>query len=369
MTEASLPPLVDRTTVRERLEVIFPEGSTPNRLYCVREMAASTVFTMLYIGAVDGTGRFLAPRQVYRMTETQSRRTDDRDRHRYAAESSKPRFRPRGRRWYADNTREPIRDETLRDGLVVVGAVVVRPGVPTTSALPRYAVTPAFATLFDPRLEGAAFRAAAEIWRQENLSPGALARTALMSKGVAASKEGVLVSFPNGETRRMAAGPSSEIAKAVIEGFTGRFFQRPGVVLLSESQAKIVSRDEDLISRLRLRIEAGGNLPDILLVDLGPREPLLVFVEVVATDGAVTAERKEALLRIATDAGFVPEQVAFVTAYADRGSVGFKKTVSRLAWGSFAWFASEPDHLVVQYEAIGGDVVLKTLLDPRNRGV
>lgn len=67
--------------------------------------------------------------------------------------------------------------------------------------------------------------------------------------------------------------------------------------------------------------------------------------------------------------GFVPEQVAFVTAYADRGSVGFKKTVSRLAWGSFAWFASEPDHLVVQYEAIGGDVVLKTLLDPRNRGV
>lgn len=91
-----------------------------------------------------------------------------------------------------------------------------------------------------------------------------------------------------------------------------------------------------------------------------------MFVEVVATDGAVTAERKKARLRIATDAGFVPEQVAFVTAYGDRASAGFKKTVSRLAWGSFAWFASEPDHLIVQYEAIGEKVRLRTLLDPRN---
>lgn len=136
--------------------------------------------------------------------------------------------------------------------------------------------------------------------------------------------------------------------------------------MLSESQAKIISRDEELISRLRLRIEAGGNLPDIVLVDLGPTEPLLVFIEVVATDGAVTSARKEALLRIATDAGFRREHVAFVTAYADRGAVGFKKTVSRLAWGSFAWFASEPDHLLVQHEGIGGQISLGRLLDFHN---
>jgi hypothetical protein len=90
--------------------------------------------------------------------------------------------------------------------------------------------------------------------------------------------------------------------------------------------------------------------------------PLLVFVETVATDGAVTAERKEALLRIATTAGYRPQHVAFVTAYQDRGSSGFKKTVSRLAWGSFAWFATEPDHLLVQYEGIGGHASLATLL-------
>jgi hypothetical protein len=349
--------------IQGRLRIIFPEGSTPNRLYCVREMAASTVFALLYVGAVEGTGRFLAPKQIYRMTEAQARRTDDRERLRYAEGSLKPGFNARGRRWYLDNTREPIRDETLRDGLISVGAVVVRPGVPTTSGHPRYALRGSFAALFDPRLSGPAFSDVAAAWRRDNLSSGALARVALMASGVASSREGVLVTFPNRETRRLAAGPSSEITKAVVEVFAPRFLQDAGVVLLSESQAKIISRDEQLISRLRLRIEAGGHLPDVLLVDLGPTEPLLVFVEAVFTDGAVTAERKAALLRIATDAGFRHEHVAFVTAYADRGAPGFKKTVSRLAWGSFAWFASEPDHLVEQHEGIANQISLAQLLE------
>jgi hypothetical protein len=352
-TDALLPPVADRPTIHQRLRAIFPEG-IQNRLYCTREMAASTVFAMLYVGAVEGTGQFLAPKQIYRMTEMQEQLTSDDERVRYARASLTPGFTPEGRRWYLDNTREPLRDETLRDGLVAVGAVVVRAGVPTTSGLPRYALRASFAALFDPGLSDAAFAEAAQAWRDANLSPGALARVALMSQGIGASRDGVLVTFPNGETRRMAAGPSSDITKAVVEVFAPRFLREPGVLLLSESQAKIIGRDEELIARLHLKIEAGSHLPDVVLVDLGPHEPLLVFVEVVASDGAVTADRKDALLRIATDAGFRPDRVAFVTAYADRAAAGFRKTVSRLAWGSVVWFASEPDHLVVQYEGIGG---------------
>jgi hypothetical protein len=352
-TDAPLPPLADRPTIHQRLRAIFPEG-IQNRLYCIREMAASTVFTMLYVGAVEGTGRFLAPKQIYRMTDAQEQRVDADDRLRYARASLTPGFTLEGRRWYLDNTREPLRDETLRDGLVAVGAVVVRPGIPTTSGLPRYALRASFAALFDPALSATAFTHAAQAWREENLTPGALARVALMNQGVAASRDGVLVTFPNGETRRMAAGPSSDITKAVVEVFAPKFLREPGVVLLSESQAKIIGRDEALMARLHLKIEAGSNLPDVVLVDLGAREPLLVFVEVVASDGAITEDRKDALLRIATDAGFRRHRVAFVTAYADRAAAGFRKTVSRLAWGSVAWFASEPDHLVVQHDGITG---------------
>src|SRR5437868_2736876 len=134
-----LPPYVTRDQIAERLPLIFPEG-TPNRVYCVRELAASTVFTALYIGAVEGSGRYLGPVHVYRMTAEQACKSDSADREKYAIGVLKKRFRIKGRRWYADNTREPIRDETLREGLVAVGAVLRREDLPTTSASPRYAL-------------------------------------------------------------------------------------------------------------------------------------------------------------------------------------------------------------------------------------
>jgi hypothetical protein len=122
-----------------------------------------------------------------------------------------------------------------------------------------------------------------------------------------------------------------------------------------------VARDDQLARRIGLRIEAHRNLPDIILVDLGPEHPLLVFVEVVATDGPIGETRKAALLRIAKEAGFPAEHVTFVTAYLDRSAGAFTKTVAGLAWGSFAWFMSEPDHLLRLYE--GGGVKVKRLSD------
>ena len=49
----SLPPLSAVADVHERLQTVFPEG-TANRNYVTREIAAKTVFVMLYIGAVEG---------------------------------------------------------------------------------------------------------------------------------------------------------------------------------------------------------------------------------------------------------------------------------------------------------------------------
>ena len=58
MKDGAAPLYVTREEVLERLALIFPMG-IPNRNYCVRELAASTVFTALYIGAVEGSGRYL----------------------------------------------------------------------------------------------------------------------------------------------------------------------------------------------------------------------------------------------------------------------------------------------------------------------
>jgi len=52
-----LPPLLPVPGIHERLQEIFPDG-TANRNYVIREMAAKTVFVMLYIGAVEGSERW-----------------------------------------------------------------------------------------------------------------------------------------------------------------------------------------------------------------------------------------------------------------------------------------------------------------------
>ena len=137
------------------------------------------------------------------------------------------------------------------------------------------------------------------------------------------------------------------ITKAVIEEFAKRYLHSPAVLWLSESGNKVISRDSELAKEIGIHIEADRNLPDIILVDTGIPEPLLVFVEAVATDGPINQMRKQALLEIAAKGGFNAKQVAFLTAFADRSASAFRKASSELAWGSFVWFASEPAHVVV----------------------
>lgn len=343
-----LPPHAPRALVAGRLPLIFPEG-TPNRTYCIRDLAASTVFAALYIGAVEGSGRFLGPVHVYRMTDEQALLAAEDARLAYAAAALRRSGVP-GRRWYADNTREPIRDETLRDGLVAVGAVARREDLPTTSGRPRYALKPGFAALFDPALQGAGLEAAIARFHDTHLTRGALARVAILRAGAAAGAAGLRVVFPSGETRLLAPGPSSVIAQAVVEVFAKRFLARPAVLWLSESGNKVVLRDDAIAQAIGLRIEADRNLPDLILADLGGAEPVIIFVEVVATDGAITQRRRDALLSLTDAAGFDRGQVAFLTAYEDRQSPGFRKTAPHLAWGSAAWFVSEPDRLMVLRE-------------------
>lgn len=359
-----LPPYVSRSLISERLPLIFPEG-TPNRSYCTRELAASTIFAMLYIGAVEGADVWLGPVHVYRMTNTQAEDCCDTARLNYRANLRKKSFQVPGVRWYADNTREPIRDETLREGLLVVGAVLERADVPTTSGAPRYALKADLAALFDPGLVAEDLLAAILAWQEKHLSRSARARVSLMRAGTA-GKDGVLVSFPNGDTRRLVPGPSSDISKAVVEVFAVKFLERPGVIWLSESGNKVAHPDLQLASVIGLDIEAQKNLPDLILVDLGPVEPLIVFVEVVATDGAITPRRQEALYAITDKGGFSRSQVAFVTAYADREAAGFKKTVTGLAWGTFAWFMSEPDNLVLLQNGVSRLANLNVVVDAKD---
>ena len=356
----ALPPLLSVPEIQNRLQIIFPEG-TANRNFVIREMAAKTVFVMLYTGAIEGSERWLRPDQVTRMTDAQAALVGDEMRTDWVEKSMSRTAGDIKKRWFAVNTRESIRDETLRGGLIATGAVKEREGLATTSSQPRYALAQDFAALFNPNLEDDALENVINAWREVNLSAGALARITAIRRGVVESQERVLITFPSGETRGMEPGPSSVISKAVIEEFLPRFLENPGVIWLSESRNQVVARDDQLAKEIGLTIESDRTLPDMILLDLGPDQPLIVFVEVVATAGQVSETRQRALMQIATEAGFNEKQVAFVTAYSDRNNAAFKNSVSELAWRSFAWFMSEPDHIMVLHR--GADAERVSLWD------
>lgn len=349
----SLPPLPPLSLIIERLPAIFPEG-TENRNYVIREMAAKTIFVMFYTGAIEGTDRWIRPSQVTGMCDLQAALTDEDSRLMWAKMSLEQKnWRPASA-WYAENSREPVRDETLRNGLVSLRAVLERSGVPTTSSKPKHALEASFAELFDPKLMYEELEAAVTAWQDSHLSKAAISRLRLVKHGATVAIDAVKVNFPNGEIRSLSPGPSSAIAKAVIENFAPRFLNQPAVLWLSESGNKVVARDETLALALGFKIDASKALPDIILVDLGSdaggADMFVLFIEVVASDGPINRDRKTALKAISAESSIDEKNLLFLTAFMDRATAPFRKCISELAWGSYAWCASEPDHIIEMRE-------------------
>lgn len=348
MTPPNLTIVPDVETIQSRLPVIFPKG-TENRNYLIREMAAKTIFVMFYTDAIEGKNNWIRPDQVTKMSNEQALKRNHKARLKWREDSLTPgMMKDVPNRWYASNTREPIRDETLRFGLVMLGAVVERQGLPTTSSKPRYALNADFADLFNPNFSKKEFQTAAVKWQENYLSVAALTRIKLRNRSTLAGKKTskILVHLPNGEIRRMEPGPSSILTKAVIEEFSTRFMSDPAIIFISESGNKVVVDDYELAQSLGMTIHTDRTLPDIIMADIAPEKPLIIFIEVVITDGAITRKRLESLLATATAGGFTKDRVVFVTAFQDRSAPAYKRLSPEIAWGSFIWFASEPDHIV-----------------------
>lgn len=137
-----------------------------------------------------------------------------------------------------------------------------------------------------------------------------------------------------------------------MEGFAPAFLGEPRVAWISDSASKAPFRNAPLEKALQITLDKAELLPDIVLVDINPPgrpgTVLLVFVEVVASDGPVTEQRRKAILDlIATSPRkYRPDDAVFVTAYADRAAGPARRTMHALAWRSFAWFLSDPERLI-----------------------
>ena len=343
----SLPLVPTIAEIQARLEMIFPQG-LEMRQNLIREMCAKTVYVFLYGGMVEGSNRLLRPSHIYFYTEEQAAKLSDEERNLWLKHSTRPGFRPEGRRWYADTTREPIRDETIRYGLLDIGAVGKIPGVPTTSSKPIYFLKEDFSGLMNPELKGATLDAAIDGWQKKHLTPAARARMALIASGKVKNSDEVLVTCPDGTVAKLSPGPSSLITKSVVEEFAKAFLTKPALLWMSESGAKVRYQDDATAKAMGLKIDQARVLPDIILMQVGDdgQDTHLVFIEVVASDGPMNQSRLHALLEYVQSSGFPVDQCQFGTAFEDRAGAAFKKCLPQLAWGTFAWFRSEPNKLM-----------------------
>lgn len=335
------------------LAEIFPEG-TNRRVWLINANAARSVYVMLYTLAIEGNDRWIAPKAVAEMSNRQAARLDLPSRVDYLERILRPRVAADGTAWLAPNSREGIRDEAI-GVLKQVGAVIER-DVPTTSPRGRYALRRDFAELFDPAFSAEQRSARIGDWRQAHLSREELARLAILATQMAAT-----VTLPDGTTQPLTTGPSERIMKAVVEDFARRYLSQPVVLSYSDSGAPRRYVSDRLMAQLGLAYQAGDPLPDVMVADIAP--PLrFVFVEVVATEGPMDTARVAAIRGWLSGQGFNAEDMSFVTAYHDRASAGYRATMSQIAWGTFVWFESEPDHLLIMSND-GGKHKLRELSD------
>jgi hypothetical protein len=349
--------LLHREACSARLRSIFPPEVVEDHSAVAGPIAGAAAYVGIYVGALEGHNP-IRPSMVLWMCDGVAARATrasperfqrDRDQwYRAALRSHRALikllegWRITHQPWYADNSREPLRDETFRAWLRL-GAMAHDPALPTTSPLPAWTLRGDFAALFKPQLRGPELQDATRQWQEANLGTVGRARIRLESARRAAA-HAVEVRLPSGAVRPLAPGDSSLILKGIIEHLAPRLLDSPGVVAISQSKRKIDVSDDELLRELGISITASKLLPDALRFDGGADR--FWFVEAVATDGEIREARKQELLRWADDHGIKSNQCGFLTGFLSRTHEAFRRRVSRIAWGTHAWFLDEPDQIV-----------------------
>lgn len=359
----TLRPLPSREEAQARLQQLFPREAFD--AVVASPVGATAVAAMIYVDAVVPDGgevpdgaTWARPTTCLWLSDAAYARSGNAERTawRKAAAVGKRRVGELVRSWgeefeawYADNTRETLRDEIFPKWLDF-GAVRDRAGIKTTSSLPRWALTSSFADLFDPALDAANLDAAIETWRENHMSPGDRLRIRT-NRDRERQSHAVTVSLPDGTVRSLEPGEASWILKGVIESWAPARLADPLVLSISEPGAKAYLAGKATLSAVGLAINVSTLLPDALVVDLGTK-PRVTFwiVEAVATDGPIDEDRRRAFLRWAEDQRIPLDSCRFLSAFGSRNSASARRRLKDLAVNTYAWYADEPLRELAWYE-------------------
>lgn len=346
-------PLIQAAEAERRLGMIFPRPAFDTVLS--NPLAGWAVAAMIYAGAVaedESPTVWARPSTItWQQDSVLSDHGTDSERvaWRTAAARSQRELESLLATWgerhqprYRENSRETLRDETLKKWNQL-GAVRRLGGVPTSSSRPTWALEQHFADLFTPTLTDHALADAINAWIATHMAPGQRLR-AQQARQRERQGQAVAVTLPDGQSRVLEPGLSSLILKNVIEVWAPKALKHPVVLTVSEPSAKLLVDDELLLAQIGLTLDVTNILPDALIADIGADPVQFWIIEAVATDGPITDSRRDDLLAWALRQGIDPSHCRFLTAFESRGASVAKRRLKDLGSGTLAWFMDEPDH-------------------------
>lgn len=145
--------------------------------------------------------------------------------------------------------------------------------------------------------------------------------------------------LPNGKTVKLSPGKHNDLQIAIIQDFAPRF--APGSLLLyaGDTAQKNLFIDRDKMEELGIPFDEHQKLPDIVLLDTSRN--LLFLIEAVTSHGPVSPKRLLELEKLSENC---KTGKVYFSAFPDFKT--FKRYSSEIAWGTDAWLAEIPDHLI-----------------------
>jgi len=149
----------------------------------------------------------------------------------------------------------------------------------------------------------------------------------------------VPLQIAEGKRIDLSPGLHSELIRAIYEEFGPRFVPGGRLIYVGDTAKKWGYFDEGLLTKLGVKVDAHGKMPDVVMYYA--ERNWLLLIESVTSHGPVDAKRhNELMLMFAkSSAGLV-----YVTAFPSRALMA--RYLADIAWETEVWVADAPTHLI-----------------------
>ena len=234
---------------------------------------------------------------------------------------------------YKPNTRESVRRQTVHQFLDA-GIIIVNPDKPKraiNSGKTVYQIAPAVLELIKcfgtDKFE--------QCLREHLINAETLQKRYAQERAM----NRIPVELPDGQTFTLSPGGQNVLISQIISEFCERFTPGGRVLYVGDADEKWMVFDKDTLTRLGVKVDAHGKMPDVVIYF--PEKDWLILVEAVTSHGPIDPKRHAELKTLFADSKI---GLVFVTTFLTRKDL--TKFLGQISWETEVWVAEAPDHLI-----------------------